>query len=97
MDNGCKYSPDNKVDVRFSYSDKWIELIFEDRGIGIPAEDAERILEPFQRGANAISYTGTGIGLSLVNQIIKNHNGTLKISSQVGKGTIVIIMLPAIQ
>ena len=97
MDNGCKYSPDHTVDVRFRYSDKWIELIFEDKGIGIPAEDAERILEPFQRGENAISYTGTGIGLSLVNQIIKNHNGTITISSQVGKGTKVILMLPAIQ
>ena len=95
MDNGCKYSPDHTVDVRLRYSDKSIEIVFEDKGIGIPAEDAERILEPFQRGTNAIPYSGTGIGLSLVNQIIKNHNGTLEISSQVGKGTKVIIMLPA--
>ena len=42
MDNGCKYSPDNKVDVRFRYSDKWIEVIFEDKGIGIRAEDIRK-------------------------------------------------------
>ena len=53
------------------------------------------MFEPFYRAANAITYPGTGIGLQLVNQIIKKHNGTVKISSQLGKGTTVKLMLPS--
>jgi len=96
MENACKYSPDNSVNVSFGCRDKMIELVFEDRGIGISEEDLNKIFEPFYRGANAISFSGHGIGLSLVNQIIKNHNGTIKISSQVGKGTKVMLSLPAV-
>jgi len=94
MENGCKYSSDNSVSVRFGCPDKVIELVFEDKGIGISEGDLNKIFEPFYRGANVISFPGHGIGLSLVNQIIKNHNGTINISSQVGKGTKVVITLP---
>jgi len=96
MENGCKYSSDNSVSVRFGCPDKMIELVFEDKGIGISEEDLNKIFEPFYRGANAISFSGHGIGLSLVNQIIKNHNGTITISSQVGKGTKVMLTLPSV-
>jgi signal transduction histidine kinase len=96
IENACKYSTDNTVTVRFGCPDKMIELVFEDKGIGIPKEDINKIFEPFYRGANAISFSGSGIGLSLVNQIINNHNGTIKISSQVGKGTKVMLTLPVV-
>ena len=58
-------------------------------------EDIKKIIEPFYRGNNAISYPGTGIGLSLVNQIIKNHNGTINITSKVGRGTKITLLLPS--
>jgi signal transduction histidine kinase len=96
MDNACKYSPDRSVDIRCGYSDKGINVVFEDKGIGISEEDIKKIFEPFYRGANTISIPGYGIGLSLVNQIIKNHNGTISISSQVGTGTKITLLLPAI-
>ena len=94
MENACKYSADQTVNVRFGYHDKSMELVFEDNGIGISEEDIKKVSEPFYRGANAIPYSGTGIGLSLVNQIINNHNGTVEITSQIGKGTKVTLMLP---
>ena len=94
MENACKYSADQTVNVRFGYHDKSMELVFEDKGIGISEEDIKKVTEPFYRGANAIPYSGTGIGLSLVNQIINNHNGTVEITSQIGKGTKVTLMLP---
>jgi len=94
IDNACKYSPDHSVNIRFRHIEKFIEVIFEDRGIGISDSDQQKIFEPFYRGANTISYSGTGIGLPLVNQIIKNHNGIINLNSRLGKGTIVTVLLP---
>jgi len=94
VDNACKYSPDNSVNILLRISPRTIEVRFEDNGIGIPGQDLEKVLEPFYRATNTISFSGTGIGLALVNQIIKNHNGNLKISSVLGKGTVVTLILP---
>lgn len=95
IENACKYSSDHAVDIKFGSTGKWVKVVFEDRGIGISEEDIKKIFEPFYRGGNTISYPGTGIGLSLVNQIIKNHNGTINISSKIGKGTKITLLLPA--
>jgi len=94
IDNACKYSEDHKVHVKLQHIENQIGVIFEDRGMGILREDLPRIYEPFYRGANALTQKGTGIGLPLVNQIIKNHNGQLKISSEVHVGTVVTVLLP---
>lgn len=96
IDNACKYSQDNAVDIKFRHIEKFIEVVFEDKGIGISEEDLQKVFEPFYRGANTISISGTGIGLPLVSQIIKNHNGTVKLLSKINKGTIVTVLLPTI-
>ncbi len=96
IDNACKYSDDHTVNIEFHHIDKFIEVIFEDKGIGISKDDLQKVFEPFYRGTNTISLPGTGIGLPLVNQIIKIHNGIVKISSQIGKGTTVTILLPTV-
>jgi signal transduction histidine kinase len=95
IENACKYSPDHAVDIKFAHTEKWIEVIFEDKGIGISVEDLGKIFEPFYRGTNSLSVPGSGIGLPLVNRIIKNHNGIINLSSKVGKGTTVVIKLPS--
>ena len=56
----------------------------------------KKVFEPFYRGANTMSISGTGIGLPLVSQIIKNHNGTIRLESQLNKGTVVTILLPVV-
>jgi signal transduction histidine kinase len=96
VDNACKYSLDHRADIRFHHSGKCIEVIVEDRGIGIPEEDLQKVFEPFYRGANTLTISGYGIGLPLTNQVIKNHNGTLTVSSLIGKGTIITVSLPTI-
>jgi signal transduction histidine kinase len=96
IDNACKYSSNHTVDIKFRHIEKFIEVVFEDKGIGISETDQHKIFEPFYRGANTISFSGTGVGLALVNQIIKNHNGTVKLVSQLGKGTIVTVLLPTV-
>ena len=96
IDNACKYSDDHTVNIKFHHIEKFIEVVFEDNGIGISKDDMQKIFEPFYRGTNTISLPGTGIGLPLVSQIIKNHNGTVRISSQIGKGTTVTVLLPTV-
>ncbi len=95
IDNACKYSHDHTVKINLHYNDHQVELIFIDRGIGISDDDLKKIFEPFYRGSNVQSMSGSGIGLPLVNQIISNHNGKINISSDIGKGTIVTIILPS--
>lgn len=96
IDNACKYSDNHAVNIEFKHIEKFIELIFQDSGIGIAEDEIDKVFEPFYRGANTISIAGTGIGLPLVNQIIKNHNGILKLTSKINKGTIVTILLPTV-
>jgi len=96
IENACKYSSDHSVIIGVGREDKYVKMIFEDKGIGIPEEDIEKILEPFYRGTNTVAIPGTGIGLSLVNQIVKNHNGIINITSKLGEGTRITLLLPAL-
>jgi len=96
IENACKYSSDHSVLIGVGREDKYVKVIFEDKGIGIPEEDIQKILEPFYRGTNTVAIPGTGIGLSLVNQIVKNHNGTITITSKPGEGTRITLLLPAL-
>ena len=94
IDNACKYSDDHSVNIKIEQADKRIEVVFEDQGIGIPEKDIQKIFEPFYRSNNAMRYRGSGIGLPLVNQIIKNHSGHIEVSSNVGQGTKFVVSLP---
>ncbi len=95
MDNACKYSPDRSVNISLHHIDKNIKILFEDKGIGISEKDLKKVFEPFYRGANAHTQSGgSGIGLPLVNQIIRNYNGKIEIKSNIGLGTTVTVLLP---
>jgi len=93
-DNACKYSDDHSVDIQLEHTGNQVEIEFTDRGIGISEAELQKVFEPFYRASNAIEYPGTGIGLQLVNQIIKTHKGTIRIASELGKGTKVKVKLP---
>ena len=94
IDNACKYSPDHSVNIKMQNRGNWIEVIFEDNGIGISGEEINKVLEPFYRASNAISLPGTGIGLHIVNQIITLHKGKISLMSTPGKGSSVTVDLP---
>jgi signal transduction histidine kinase len=94
MDNACKYSANQTVEVKLSHFDNKMLVEFEDKGIGIPAAEIRKIFQPFYRASNTLGYNGSGIGLPLVRQIINNHNGTLEIRSTAGEGTCVSVSLP---
>lgn len=72
--------------------DTHVRVIISDNGPGIPEEVKKKIFEPFFT-TKAVGE-GTGLGLSIVYNIVKNHNGTIEVESEVGKGTSFIITLP---
>jgi len=69
-----------------------IEVV--DNGIGFSQENAERIFNVFTRLHGNTEYRGTGVGLSIVQKIIENHNGHIWAESSPGKGATFLILLP---
>ncbi len=87
MDNACKYSENHHSEVQLEANDKNLSIHFIDQGIGIPPEELKLIFQPFYRSKNAISLSGHGIGLSLVEKIINLHNGRIEVLSEPDKGS----------
>lgn len=94
MENGCKYSPDERVSVRILFERGQLKLTFSDQGYGIPAHDLSHIFEPFYRSESTMTINGHGIGLALTQRIIELHQGHIQVESEVGKGTTFRITLP---
>lgn len=94
--NACKYSDNKSVMLSLVCSDGYIVIAVVDEGIGIPAAEIKYIFDPFFRASNTNHYEGYGIGLPLTHTIIRLHKGDVKIQSQVGKGTTVMVTLPAV-
>jgi signal transduction histidine kinase len=95
LSNAVKYSePGSPVD--FDVEQRGTDAIFtvRDRGIGIPAEDRERIFQSFNRGGNVGDRPGTGLGLVIVERCVKLHGGQLRLESEPGQGTTVTVSLP---
>jgi signal transduction histidine kinase len=86
LDNACKFSNDD-VGIEFIISDKFINIIVSDRGIGIPSNEVESVYKPFKRASNVKFIGGFGIGLSLVSKILELHGATLKVDSRENEGT----------
>ena len=99
ISNAVKYTPDGgKIDIYigFVHNDAYVKI--KDTGIGIPKDDVEKVFERFYRVEKARSRKmgGTGLGLSIAKEIIEQNKGTIKINSDLGKGTEVIIKIPTI-
>ena len=96
LENAGKFSDPKLVYLNLKADEHTIKIIIRDEGIGIPAADLRNIAEPFFRARNARGIPGTGVGLNLSSKIINQHGGTLKIKSEEGKGTEVLVTLPII-
>lgn len=97
LDNAIKFSSGQiVVEVIVERDKKNLFLKVRDNGIGIHKEDLNRIFEKFYRGKNAPSHisTGTGLGLTLVRQIIEAHGGEVSVESNVGSGSTFTLILP---
>lgn len=97
LTNAIKYSPDNKtilVAAGVESNMAWVSV--KDHGIGIDHDNLKNIFEKFYRvtGKNEDTFPGFGIGLFLVNEIVKRHGGHVDVNSQPGKGSCFTIYLP---
>ncbi len=97
VDNAIKYSAGRKrVAVRLVENDGHVEVSISDQGIGIPAEDREKIFEAFFRSPAAVRHDpkGVGLGLKIVKHIMDAHGGTIDLRSKPGKGTTFTLKFP---
>jgi signal transduction histidine kinase len=86
IDNACKFSNDDII-IDFVITDKYINIIISDRGIGIPTDELGSIYRPFSRASNVKYIGGFGIGLALVSKILELHKAVMDIKSKVNEGT----------
>ena len=92
VSNAVKYSPDGGIILisirnRHINGEQQIGVLVKDQGLGMSEEQLTHIFERFWRGHNTSKITGTGLGMSLVKEIMSLHQGTIEISSQPGIGT----------
>jgi signal transduction histidine kinase/ActR/RegA family two-component response regulator len=99
LNNAVKFTPAGGqvgVEVKGNPPDQQVELTVWDRGIGIAAADFPRLFTPFSQLDAGITrqYGGTGLGLSLVLRIAELHDGSISVTSEVGKGSRFTLALP---
>jgi signal transduction histidine kinase len=95
--NAIKYSPPNsQITVRKTIKDNFALLSVADNGFGIAKKDQNHLFNSFFRGqfVQKKNIPGSGLGLSLTQQIINLHNGKIKLKSALNKGTVITISLP---
>jgi signal transduction histidine kinase len=97
LTNAVKYSPANtRVTVDARPDGNNVRLAVQDQGIGMDKQELQNIFKKFYRTrtAEASGEAGTGIGLSLVDQIVNHHGGRMEVTSTPGKGSCFTIVLP---
>jgi signal transduction histidine kinase len=96
LDNAGKYTGDGGlITVSCTREGQWIELIVQDTGQGIAADELPRVFDRFYRAKRHVSQTGSGLGLSIAQKIVERAQGTMEVQSRLGLGTKVIVRLPA--
>ncbi len=96
LSNAFKFTFDGEIEVSLRQTGGNIEMTVRDTGTGIPPEEIPRLFERFHRvkGARGRSYEGSGIGLALVQELVKLHGGSVHVESQPGGGSSFIVSVP---
>lgn len=89
ISNAFKHTFQGSITVRLGWRGDSVQLDVEDTGVGISADDIPRLFDRFHRveGAPSRTHEGTGIGLSLVKELVKLHSGTIAVDSKPGRGS----------
>ena len=96
LSNAFKYTFDGEIRVRLRTGDAGAELVVADTGTGIPPEALPQLFNRFYRvpGAHGRTHEGSGIGLSLVRELVKLHGGSIEVESTVGRGSTFRVRIP---
>jgi two-component system sensor histidine kinase KdpD len=95
LDNAVKYSPiGTTITVEVQNRPDGVHISVADEGIGIPAEDLERVFDKFYRVQRPDGVSGTGLGLSICKGIVEAHGGRIWAEKRPGGGTNIEILLP---
>ncbi len=96
ISNAFKFTFDGELRVTLESENRMAKLTVSDTGIGIPRSELPRIFERFHRieGAQGRSHEGSGIGLALVQELVKLHGGEIAVESEAGRGSAFTILVP---
>lgn len=96
LSNAFKYTPKGEIAVTLRDHGGVVELAVADTGIGIPEPEQEKVFERFHRveGVPSRTHEGTGIGLTLVRELVKVHGGEIRLTSRPGVGSTFTVVLP---
>jgi two-component system, NtrC family, sensor kinase len=83
--------PDGLVDVSLTFEREWVAIEIRDNGVGIPAEDLQRIFSVFE---SSKGNRGTGLGLPVSRKILQEHGGDIEVTSHIGQGSCFRLALP---
>ncbi|MET0268151.1 MAG: ATP-binding protein [Duganella sp.] len=96
LSNAFKFTMQGGVKVTLEQTAGGARLAVRDTGSGIPAAELPRVFERFHRveGVQGRSYEGTGIGLALIQELVRLHGGTIAVQSELGVGTVFTVDIP---
>lgn len=96
LSNAFKYTLKGRISISLSKKGKNAVLLVKDSGVGIPKAELPRMFERFHRVPNVVGRTheGTGIGLSLIHELVKMHHGEIDVISEEGKGSTFTVSIP---
>ena len=96
ISNAVKFTAEGKIAVELTRNGTAVQLIVADTGTGIPKTQIGKIFERFHRveGTSGRTHEGTGIGLALVQELVKLHGGTIEVESQFGTGSRFLVTIP---
>jgi two-component system, cell cycle sensor histidine kinase PleC len=98
LSNAVKFTPDGgAVSVRARLRGGRVSIAIKDNGIGIPRQALHKLGRPFEQVESQLTkrHQGSGLGLAIAKSLVELHGGTMRIRSQLGRGTIVVVRLPA--
>jgi signal transduction histidine kinase len=97
LSNAFKFTFEGTISVSIRHGEGHVELSVTDTGMGIAADELPRLFERFHRieGAHGRTHEGSGIGLALVQQLVKLHGGTVKVTSEPGRGSAFVVRVPS--